>query len=168
LLTESSTPQGNRPVKRISASIGFQKKVLPFVWTGFLVVFLASVVAKGIAPEVWWLFVVAGIVVACGNFFVMKRAFRGLVDEVHDGGDFLLIRKGGEEERVPLSNVMHVDTSRTSTQSRITLRLVKPGKFGSEIAFALPARFSFGAFAKHPVTEDLIVRVDEARRHPGS
>ena len=151
-------------MKKISASIGSQKNALPFIWIGFLVVAVANIVANGKFGEVWWLFVVAGIVVVLVSFFVVKKAFGDLMDEVHDGGDFLLIRKGGEEERVPLSNVMHVDTSRISTQARITLRLVKPGKFGPEISFALPARFSFSAFAKHPVTEDLIVRVDKARR----
>jgi Uncharacterized conserved protein len=155
-------------MKKISGSIGFQKKVLPFLWIGFLVLFMVTVAAKGEFGEAWWPFVATGAVVAFASFFVVKKAFRDLMDEVLDGGDFLLIRKGGEEERVPLSNVMHVDTSRISTQARITLRLVKPGRFGSEISFALPARFSFSAFAKHPVTEDLIARVDKARRHTGS
>lgn len=57
-----------------------------------------------------------------------------------------------------------VNTSTNGNLPRVTLRLVKPGRFGSEISFALPARFSFNPFAKHPVVEDLIVRVDKARR----
>jgi hypothetical protein len=32
------------------------------------------------------------------------------------------------------------------------------------LTFALPSRFSFSPFAKHPLAEDLIVRVDRARR----
>jgi hypothetical protein len=32
------------------------------------------------------------------------------------------------------------------------------------VSFALPSRFSFSPFSKHPIAEDLIVRVDRARR----
>ena len=44
--------------------------------------------------------------------------------------------------------------------TRIALR---PGE-RKTVSFALPARFSFNPFAKHPIVEDLIVRVDRARR----
>ena len=46
---------------------------------------------------------------------------------------------------------------------RITLRLVKPGRFGPEISFTPVTRFGFNRFAKNPVAEDLMVRAYEAR-----
>ena len=104
------------------------------------------------------------IVTAVIGFFLMKKLIWSLVDEVHDGGDYRLVRKGGDEERVPLSNIMNVNASTNMNPPRVTLRLVKPGRFGSEVSFVLPRRFSFNPFAKHPVVEDLIVRVDKARR----
>jgi len=47
---------------------------------------------------------------------------------------------------------------------RVTLRLVKAGRFGSEVTFTPPMRFRFNPFAKPPIVEELIVRVDRARR----
>jgi hypothetical protein len=86
-----------------------------------------------------------------------------LADEVHDCGDSLLIRKGSNEEHIPLSNIMNVSVSTNMNPPRITLRLVKPGRLGSEISFSPPSRLSFNPFAKNPVAEDLMVRVDQAR-----
>ena len=57
---------------------------------------------------------------------------------------------------------MNVSSTTFSNPPRITLRLVKQGKFGKEIAFQ-PAGFSLNPFAKNPIAEDLIVRVDDAR-----
>ena len=68
---------------------------------------------------------------------------------------------------MPLSNVMHVDGPSYTRPQQITLRLVKPGKFGPEVSFSPPARFSFNPLATHPVVDDLIVRVDKARRRRG-
>ena len=48
---------------------------------------------------------------------------------------------------------------------RIVLRLVSPGKFGSEVAFFPQRSFTFNPFAKIPIAEDLIGRV--YRAHAG-
>lgn len=44
-----------------------------------------------------------------------------------------------------------------------TLRLVRPGRFGADVSFSPSSKISFNPFAKNPVVEDLIVRVDQAR-----
>jgi hypothetical protein len=59
---------------------------------------------------------------------------------------------------------MHVGVPSYARPQQVTLRLVKPGKFGSEVSFALPSRFALSPYSKHPIAEDLIVRVDKARR----
>ena len=152
-------------MKKISSgSTGFYKRLFPLAWFGFLLVFVGIALSKNEYGPDRWLFVVVPVFMAVFGFLLMKNLVWDLADEVHDGGDFLLVRKGGEEERVPLSNIMNVNASTNMNPQRITLRLVKPGKFGSEVAFALPSRFSFNPFARHPVAEDLIVRVDKARR----
>jgi hypothetical protein len=93
----------------------------------------------------------------------MKKLVWDLADEVYDCGDFLLVRKRDEEDRVPLSNVMNVNASTYVNPPRITLRLVTPGRFGNEIAFSPIAGFRLNPFAKNKIAEDLIVRVDRAR-----
>jgi hypothetical protein len=47
---------------------------------------------------------------------------------------------------------------------RITLKLARPGRFGDEVVFLPQKPFSFNVFAKNPIAEDLILRVDAARR----
>jgi hypothetical protein len=69
----------------------------------------------------------------------------------------------GVEEDIPLSNVMNVSVSMYTNPSRITLRLVTPGKFGTELSFSPIRRFWLNPFAKNPLGEELIVRVDQAR-----
>jgi hypothetical protein len=93
----------------------------------------------------------------------MKKLVWDLMDEVHDCGDSLLIRNGSEEEIIPLSNIMNVSASTNTNPPRITLRLVRPGRFGTDVAFSPQSRMSFNPFAKNLVAEDLIVRVDQAR-----
>jgi hypothetical protein len=151
-------------VKISSKSTTFHKRVFPIIWIGFLVVFVASVLSRGEFQGGKWPLLAMPVLVTALGFFLMKKLVWDLMDEVHDGGNFLLLRKGGEEERVPLSNIMNVSASTHTNPQRVTLRLVKPGRFGSEVAFAPTARFSFNPFAKHPIVEDLIVRVDKARR----
>jgi hypothetical protein len=106
---------------------------------------------------------VVPLFMAAFGFFLMKKLVWDLVDEVYDCGDFLLIRNRGEEDKVSLSNVMNVNASTHMNPPRITLRLVSPGKFGTEIPFSPLTGFTLNPFAKNKVAEDLIVRVDQAR-----
>ena len=73
------------------------------------------------------------------------------------------MRKGDEEDMVPLSNVMNVSASTVTNPPRITLRLVTPGKFGDEVTFSPMKDFTLNPFARNPIAEDLIRRVDQAR-----
>src|SRR5688572_27913593 len=151
-------------VKISSGSTTFYKRIFPVIWFGFLALFVAQSVLRGGFEEARLPFVVMPFVMAVFGYFLMKNVVWDLMDEVHDGGDFLLVRKGGEEERVPLANIMNIDAWTNMNPPRVTLRLVKPSRFGSEVTFSPPRRFSFNPFAKHPLVEDLIVRVDKARR----
>ncbi len=140
----------------------WNKRLFPFIWFGFLAFFIATVLLGG-AVQKDPFFLVVPCIMAIGGFFFMKKLVWDLADEVYDGGDFLLVKNRGEEERLPLSNIMNVSASTSTNPPRLTLRLVKPGKFGNEIAFSPASSFSFNPFAKNKVAEDLIVRVDAAR-----
>ena len=155
-------------MKKISsASTVMSKRVLPVLWFGFLVYFVARAMRSGAAQKDPMLIVVP-VVMAVFGYFLMKRLLWNLVDEVYDGGAFLLIKNRGEEERVALSDIMNVSVSTSPNPSRITLRLVSPGKFGKEITFAPAAGSAGNPFAKNQVAEDLIARVDQARAKRGS
>lgn len=88
-----------------------------------------------------------------------------LADEVEDHGDWLVVRRGGVEDKVPLSNIMLVKDSGRGDSPRIVLRLVVPGRFGRVIAF-MPlqdSRWALNPFAKTEVGENLTARVAQAR-----
>jgi hypothetical protein len=140
------------------------KRIFPPVFFGIFVV----------APWLAWsgsaekkvpifLFIIPPVVVAVVGFVVMKNLIWDLVDEVYDCGDFLLVRNRGEEENVPLTNIMNVSVSMAVNPPRITLRLVSPCKSGNEIAFSPIRPLTLNPFANVPISEDLMVRVDHAR-----
>ncbi len=140
----------------------FTKKGFPLLWFGFLGFFVVDAVANG-AFEKDPMFLVVPCLMAVFGFFLMKKLVWDLADEVYDGGDFLLVKNRGEEDRVLLSNIMNVSASTNMNPPRITLRLVNPGRFGTEISFSPASPFTLNPFAKNQVAEDLIVRVDKAR-----
>lgn len=150
-------------MKRISSrSLFFTKKVFPLLWFGFLAFFAAQSFITG-AYAKSPVFLVVPCIMAIFGYVLMKKIVWDLVDEVYDCGDSLLIKGHGVEERLLLSNIMNVSASTYMNPPRITLRLVKPNTLGSEISFSPVAALSLNPFAKNPVAEDLIVRVDNAR-----
>jgi len=150
-------------VKKISSRSTFvSKKLFPIIWFGFLTVFVVMALLNG-AFESSPVFLIGPLLMAVFGFFLMKKLVWDLVDEVYDGGDYLLVKDRGREERVALANIMNVSASTAINPPRITLRLVQPGRFGQEIAFSPVTAFTINPFAKNAVAEDLIVRVDRAR-----
>ncbi len=148
---------------RISAKYLFvMKRIFPLLWFGFLACFMVAAVLSGAYKQDLG-FMVMPCLMAVFGFFIMKKLVWDLVDEVYDGGDFLLVKNRGEEDRVLLSNIMNVSVSTNMNPPRITLRLVVPGRFGGEVSFSPASSFTLNPFARNPIAEDLIVRVDQAR-----
>jgi hypothetical protein len=150
-------------MKKISSgTTRFYQWIFPAFWFGFLA--LVFIIPFSKAPaDLPLLFLVVPCLMAGFGFYFMKTLIWTLLDEVQDGGDYLLVRKGSDEERIPLSNVMNVNASTYLNPPRITLRLVKPGRFGGEISFLPVTGFRINRFARNPVAEDLIVRAYQAR-----
>jgi hypothetical protein len=154
-------------MKKISSRNTFWlKKVFPVVWLAFPILFVA-IAARGPAFEQasdrWLFFVAPALPLVIGFYFYWKLIWV-LADEVFDGGDFLVVRRGGEEETLPLDKIINVSAPFMSKTPRIILKLAHAGRFGTEIAFTPIAPFTLNPFAKNAVAEDLMVRVDAARR----
>jgi hypothetical protein len=143
---------------KISANTWFIRKAFPAIWFGFLAVLAVTGAAFG-EP----LLVVIPVVLALFGFLLLRMFVWDLVDEVFDDGDALVVRHRGDEQRIPLANIMNVSVTSHVNPPRITLRLVTPGRFGSEVVFSPVKKFTLNPFAKNEVAEDLIVRVHEAR-----
>jgi hypothetical protein len=148
---------------KISSRLTYwNKRLFSLLWFGFLAVFVVTTfVAGAVAKDP--VFLVVPCVMAVFGYFVMRRLVWDLVDEVYDDGDYLLIKNRGDEVRVALGNIMNVSATTFMNPPRIVLRLREPSKFGSEIAFSPASRFTLNPFAKSPVAEDLILRVDRTR-----
>ncbi len=155
--------------KRISSrSTFFMKRVFPLLWFGLIAVFViialtASEHAKrGTPPAV--LFVVPLIMVIVG-YAVMRRLVFDLADEVYDEGDALRVRFGGDEERIPLDNIINISYAGLTNPPRVTLTLRSAGRFGREVSFSPPQTFLAPLLrGSNPLVADLIERVDAARR----
>jgi hypothetical protein len=140
----------------------YYKRVFPIIWFGFIAVFLGVALMGGAVAQSF-MFLIVPVFLTVVGYILMKKLVWDLADEVYDCGDALLVRNRGDEQRVALSNVMNVGASTFTNPPRITLRLVNAGKWGREISFIPVIRFTLNPFAKYPVAEDLIVRVDRAR-----
>jgi hypothetical protein len=156
-------------MRRISSKMTFfYKRVIPVVWFGFLILFIAIplVSSRGLIPG-QWLFLIVPIVMAVFGYFLLKKTIFNLVDEVWDDGDTLLIRNGGQEQRVELRDIKNVSYSTVINPPRVTLSVRQPTTFGDQIAFVAPVRLV--PFTRSPVINDLIERVDRVRQgRPGA
>lgn len=104
-------------MKKISANLTVQKKMFPVIWFDYLgyEVLGGLFVPGGGAGKA--ILIAFPQVLAVFGYFVWKHFVLDLVDEVYDGGNYLLIRKAGEEVRVPLSEIINVNPSREGHRS---------------------------------------------------
>jgi hypothetical protein len=149
-------------MKRISNPFTFALKMLPFVICGLSAFIVVLLLVNG-ALQKPPMFVIFPCVIAVGGYYAFKAYIRDLMDEVYDCGDYILVKRRGEEDTVLLSNINYVyfSTDRRGAQRRIHLRLDRPGKFGTEISFAPPPNIFFPR--RNGIAEDLVARADKAR-----
>ncbi|HXN64428.1 MAG TPA: hypothetical protein VN862_03785 [Candidatus Acidoferrales bacterium] len=149
-------------MKRISNPYTFANKLFPFLFCGFCALLFVMLAMNG-ALQKAPLFLAAPCLMAVAGYFIWKRTVQDLMDQVYDCGNYLLLRKGGEEDTLLLSNITGVNftTLRRGEQPRIHLTLDSPGKFGSEISFAPPPNVAFPH--KNEIAEGLRVRAAQAR-----
>lgn len=155
-------------MKRISSGSSlWYKRILPVLWFGIIGFIFMTALFAGAARQNPVVLVMPCVMLAVG-YFVMKHLVWDLVDEVLDDGDALLVRKGATQERVRFSNIMNVSATLLTNPRRITLRLVTPGVLGEEISFVPATIFSFNAFRRNAIADDLALRAYRARTVPTS
>ncbi len=132
------------------------------LWLALVGLVAVGGIASGEAWKQPQIIAIPAIMVAIG-YFLFRKLIWNIADEVLDGDTFLLVRKGGVEERVRLDNVMNVSVSQFTNPRRLSLRLRKPGKLGDEIVFMPRSTFQLNPFARNPVAEKLMSRIDQLR-----
>jgi hypothetical protein len=149
-------------MKKISTPYSTSWRILPYTLFGFLGFFLLLMIKSG-ALEKSPIMLALPCVMAAIGYFSMRQNYANLADEVYDCGDCLLVQKGGEEDRVPLSNIINVNFTFNRSGARITLTLEKPGKFGAEITFIPPPQIYTNPLPKNEIAADLVTRAGQAR-----
>ena len=107
-------------------------------------------------------FLVVPVVLAIVGYQFMKRMAFNLVDEVFDLGDALLVRSGGQEERIALADIKSVNFFPYMSPPQVTLSLRRPSAFGDTVVFCAPMRMM--PLSQNPTVVKLIDRIDAARR----
>lgn len=129
----------------------FYKRIYPVAWIllcGALTAFLWTTSCSGLG----WLRGVALIVFIGGSLFFFWYSSR--LKHVWLRGDRLVVTDFRTEEEIPLTEVVDVRETRLWNPKLIRLTLVRPGKWGDEIVFMAPMRFSF-VFLNHPLVTEL-------------
>jgi hypothetical protein len=148
-------------MQRISSSMTFfYKRIFPVIWFGFLLVFIVVSVSRTSADQVLP-FVIVPLAMMGFGFWIMKKLVFNLVDEVLDAGDALVVRNGGQQERIALADIKNVNYSPYMSPPQVTLAVRRRTVFGDTVTFCAPV--SVVGFWSSPVIEELINRVDEAR-----
>ena len=140
----------------------FYKRVFPVIWFGFLAVFFLVALVKGSPadPISNLPSLIIPVVMAIIGYQIMKKmAFH---DQVYDLGDALLVRNGGQEERIALADIKNVNFFPYMSPPQVTLSLRRASLFGDTIVFCAPARLM--PLSPSPTIEKLIDRIDAARR----
>src|SRR3974377_1359228 len=85
----------------------FYKRIFPVIWFGFLAVFFLVGLVKSLAgdPISNLPSLIVPVAMAIVGYQIMKKMAFNLVDEVFDLGDALLVRSGGQEERIALADI---------------------------------------------------------------
>jgi len=150
----SNMRDGTGP-NRISGSTLFAKRVFPVVWFGGLAVFFVTALRTGDGAP---MSLVAPPIMALVGALIFRNVW-ALADEVWDGGDHLVFRRGDLKQTVQLidiTNIDYIDSSATNSPRRVTVHVRSKGPLGKKVSFSLPAS----------VLADLIQRADRARQLP--
>jgi hypothetical protein len=152
-------------MQRISHPYPTTIKIGPYVVFGLLGLLLVLLLWSGAYETSPMLLIAVGGIGLYG-VCAMASSQRDCMDDVFDCGDHLLVRKNGEEDTVPFSNIVNVNFWKNpqNISARISLTLASPGKFGTEIVFAPPPQFYFSFPPRNKIAEDLLLRAEEARR----
>ena len=151
-------------MKKLSSKTTFlYKRLFPIFWFGFIAVFFGvGLLAnfRGNGPGI--MFVVIPIGLMLFGYFLMKKLIWDLIDEVYDEETALLFKNGGTEFRVNLKDIKNVSYTTMVNPPRVTLSIRYSTVLGDQLSFSPPA--SWIPFKKNKDIEELIDRIDEARR----
>ncbi|WP_158880480.1 hypothetical protein [Rhodanobacter sp. L36] len=158
-------------MRRLSSlSTFFYKRVFPFLWFGFLLIFFAIAfwgtqhARVPVDPQQMLPMLAMPLLMGAVGYFIFRKLIADLVDEVWLDGDMLVVKNRGEQRRVSLTDVMNINATTMSNPRRITVMLRTDTRYGRSFSF-IPAspRGFMSVFQPDPIAAELIERVDALR-----
>jgi hypothetical protein len=141
-----------------SSSTFVPKYVFPFLWVAGMAYLAGVAVVEGRFSDALVPVLLAVVVLVFQRFLVSE-----LADQVVDLGDHLVVKRGLQTERIPLSSIVEVTESVGVNPPAITLRLAKPSKFGRLVSFTPISSARFNPVAEHSLVSELRDRSLAAR-----
>lgn len=148
-----------------SRATRFYKRVVPCLGLGAVVISAAVLVVDGAARGVLrQLAPVLALLLLVGVFIyvMMRRYLFGLVDEVWDCGESLVVRNKGREERIAWADCAGVSCTRFVNPPNVRLMLRRESEFGNQIAFMPPLKML--EIGQPPIVEELRRKIEAAAR----
>ncbi|ROU06916.1 hypothetical protein D9T17_11530 [Lysobacter enzymogenes] len=133
---------------------------------GLALAVLGAMLVGGVFSRPWHplsLLMAVGVVVLAAA--IQRAMARHLADEVVDGGDHLLVRSDGIEEKVMLRDVATIRRGFGHNPERLILTLRRPGRLGDTIAF-IPKGIRWFPYVEHPLAYELRTRAQLLRLQP--
>ena len=146
-------------MKRISRTSFILKRLLPFFIIGILLLMPLIALIEG---RFSILVIVIPALIIAFTLFIMRKLVWELADEVYDAGEFLLVRRGGDEQKIYFSDIVNINYQGFTSPSRISVLCRTPGAFGNEVVFSGP--LSFNPLNTPKLVQDLVERADRTRR----
>jgi len=103
----------------------FVKRVFPVLWFGILVAVVVGILLASPAGKAVRVAAVPPVLVGVLGYALFRKLLFDLADEVYDCGDSLLVREGGLEDVIPLSNVMNVSATTLINPPRVADLIVR-------------------------------------------
>ncbi len=152
-------------VRLSSTIVPITKRLFPIVWVGGLVLMALFTVLEfreGVQLTDLLVFYSVLALMALAGYIMMRKFFSGLVDQVYDEGSTLLFRTRHGETRVHLHDIKNVNYEVLVNPQRVTISLRTPSELGTELSFSPTTGLM--PMKRNPAIDDLIDRIDQARR----
>lgn len=148
-----------------SLSNAFMTRLVKKPFPGMALAVLGAMVVGGVfSRPLQPASVIVALALVALTVLIQRAMARHLADEVIDGGEYLLVRSDGIEEKVMLRDVAAVRRGFGNNPERLILTLRRPGRLGDTIAF-IPKGIRWFPYVEHPLASDLIARAQLLRLH---
>lgn len=151
-------------MNKISAkSTFFYKRIFPVFWIILLTGFAAGATYFGkTGGHFSIMYIIAPGAMIITGLLVMKKYFFSLADVVWDDGTALIVKHKGDQIRIRILDMVNAHYDSATIPPRITIRLAKPVRFGSQFAFMPPGKLF--SSANNPAVDELIRKIQAGRR----